>query len=252
MLRSVKETFGYDILATDGAIGSVHDFLFDDSTWVLRYLVVDTGEWLPGRLVLLSPVALGQPQWEGRVLPVSLSREQVRNSPDIRSDKPVSRQYEADLHRYYAWPVYWGGADMAGPPSVGVPPGLAEQSAEAQAQGGGLQAQAPGDPHLRSSKEVAGYDIQARDGAIGHVDDFIADFEAWVIRYLVVDTRNWLPGKKVLLAPDWVRSITWRNASVAVDVERAQVKGSPEYRPEALTREYEATLYDWYGRPKYW
>jgi hypothetical protein len=246
MLRSIKELHGYTVRATDGDIGTVHEFYFDDHTWTIRYLVVDTGGWLSGRPVLLSTLALGQPDWEERVFPVLLTREQVEHSPDIATHKPVSRQMEGDLHAYYGWSPYWRTSMStlgAGAAAVAhVISGTEEGSGE------------PGrDPHLRSTRQVSGYHIQASDGEIGHVEDFIAEDEAWVVRYIVVDTRNWLPGRKVLVAPAWIERVSWAERKVHVDLTRETIKHSPEFDPSApVNREYELRLYDYYGRPKYW
>jgi hypothetical protein len=241
MLRSVKALYGYTIAATDGDIGGVYAFYFDDQAWTIRYLIVDTGTWLPGREVLISPAAVGQPQWEMRRLPVNLTQAQVENSPDIDTDQPVSRQYETALHDYYAWPVYWT-AIPVDPGGLAIPPELAENLATR-----------PGDPHLRSTQEVIGYYIQASDGDLGHVEDFIIDDEDWTIRYMVIDTRNWLPGKKVVVSPEWITEVAWGESKVHVDLTREAIKNSPEYDPvESVNRLYEERLYDFYGRPKYW
>ncbi len=238
MLRSIKELHGYNILATDGEIGHTHTFYFDDLAWIVRYLVVDTGTWLPGRRVLIAPLALGQPDWITHVMPVNLTRDQVENSPPIDLDLPVSRQMEERLHEYYGWPPYWHSGTAA----------LA--AAKAAREG---QKPPPGDPHLRSTREVIGYHIQATDGEIGHVEDFVGDVQDWTLRYMVVDTRNWLPGRKVLVAPTWIERVNWAQEKVHVDLGRETIKNSPEYDPSApINREYEAQLYDYYGRPVYW
>jgi hypothetical protein len=189
MLRSLEELHGYTIRAMDGDIGSVHAFLFDDTTWAIRYLVVNTGAWLPGRQVLIAPLALGQPDWEGQFFPVKLTTEQVRNSPDIDTDKPVSRQQEMLLHTYYDWPTYWTGGNPFMPQAVAAYPGGLPMTEPYE-----LPPEELGDPHLHSARDVIGYYIQARDGQIGHVEDFIVDTDAWAIRYMVVDTVNWWPG----------------------------------------------------------
>jgi hypothetical protein len=246
MLRSVKELHGYVVHATDGDIGRVHEFLFDDQTWDIRYLVCDIGVWLPGRHVLLSPAALERPHYETQMFPVTLTKERVKDSPDIDTDKPVSRQQETALHHYYGWPVYWGAIEPAGgPAAIPVPP-AAVASAE-------MLAGPMGDPHLQSTQDVLDYYIQARDGDLGHVADFIVDDETWTIRYMVIDTRNWWPGKKVLVAPPWITEIDWGEARVHVDMTQTEIKSSPEFDPAApVNREYEERLFDYYGRPKYW
>lgn len=243
MLRSAKELHSYVVHATDGDIGRMEAFLFDELTWDIRYLVCDIGIWLPGRRVLIAPAALGVPHYETRMFPVQLTREQVENSPDIDTDMPVSRQQEVALHRYYGWPVYWGAMAPVG--TAPLPPPVIEMAQDAEAS--------QGDAHLHSTHEVIDYYIEARNGDIGHVDDFIVDDEGWSIRYMAVDTRNWWPGKKVLVAPQWITEIRWGDSRVHVDMTREQIKDSPEFDPAApVNREYEERLFDYYGRPKYW
>jgi uncharacterized protein YrrD len=260
MLRSIDDLHGMTIHATDGDIGTVDQFLFDDEAWTVRYLVVDTGGWLTGRLVLISPIAIGGIDWEGQKLDVALTREQVERSPDIATDEPVSRQKEREYFRYYGYPLYWGGAGLWGagmyPGVLGYPttvPYVPPATAAAAQETIPPAEEEHGDPHLRSTQEVAGYSIQATDDEIGHVEDFIIDDETWAIRYMVVDTRNWWPGKKVLVAPQWITEVSWAESKVYVDLPRETIKNGPEYDPSTLiNREYEARLYDYYGRPAYW
>jgi len=248
MLRSLKEIEGYRLDATDGELGRVKDFYFDDHAWVIRYLVADTGDWLPKRKVLISPEAAGEPDCSGRIVPVSLTTRQVERSPSIDADKPVSRQHEEQLAAYYNWPMYWS---PVGIPAAGMmPPGVVLRKPTEGKPAGGEEG---GDPDLRSVREVIGYNIHAADGEIGHVNDFIADTEGWAIRYLVVDTRNWLPGKKVLLAPSWIERVSWSQRQVQVVPTREAVKGCPEFDPSTpINRQYEERLYDYYGVPRYW
>ena len=253
MIHSTKKLLGYNIRGKDGEIGEVHDFYFDDQEWKIRYLVVDTGKWLPGRKVLLSPSVAGRPDWSDHHLPVALTRKQVETSPPVEKHKTVDRQYEELLTEHYGWPVYWlhssAVPEMAG---VGTAvPGRTYDKPERQLRSEGLVVR--GDPNLRSIREVTGYRIHATDGEIGYTSDFIADTDEWHIRYLVVDTGNWLPGRKVLVAPDWVDSVDWGQRLVNVAMSKRQVEHSPAFEPtDAVNREYEAQLYDYYGRPKYW
>jgi len=258
MLRSIKQIYGYQIRETDDVMGAVKDFYLDDESWTVRYLVVDLGGLLPGRHVLISPEAMGRPDWETMSFPVSLSLAQVKGSPDIDTARPVSRQQEIELRRYYAWPLYWGGfMGPAGPAGSWLSPvdaaAEAERKEEWARRGATAVQERPADIHLRSTKEVTGYHIHAVDGSIGHVDDFIVDDENWALRFLVVDTKNWLPGKKVLMAPLWVDAIDWESRQVRVDLTKEGVRNAPEFDPEApINREYEERLYDYHGRPKYW
>lgn len=248
MLRSAKSLDGYAIRAKDGDIGKVSEFYFDDQTWTIRYLVVNTGNWLDSRPVLIPRAVLGQPNWEGQVFAVALTRDQVEHSPDADTDQPVSRQKEIDLHTYYSVPYYWMAESGMGAF------GMSDDSVfKTEADPEDAAKEEEGNPHLRSMHQVIGYGIRAQDGEIGHVEDFILDDETWSIRYIVVDTRNWLPGKKVLVVPQWIEKIEWAGAMVAVNLERKHIEAGPEFDPSApVNRAYEERLYDYYGQPKYW
>ncbi len=253
MLRNVKDLRGYAIRATDGVIGEVGDLYFDDEDWATRYLVVDTGSWLSGRKVLVSPLAIGHPDWTSRSLPVSLTKAQVENSPDIDTQKPVSRQYEAAYFAYYGYPYYWGGAGIWG---MGAYPGALtteRQFEEGMKTRRAAAKQTPDDCHLRSCSDVIGHHIHATDGDIGHVDDFVMDDHTWAIRYLVVNTSNWWVGHRMLVAPQWIEAVDWSTAKVSVDLTRDAIKGAPPYDGVApFTRAQEQAMYKHYGRTGYW
>jgi sporulation protein YlmC with PRC-barrel domain len=252
MLRNVKDLRGYAIRATDGVIGKVDDFYFDDQDWGIRYLVVETGTWLSGRKVLISPIALGHAGWMGRQLPVALTRAQVERSPDIDTRKPVSRQHEAQYFGYYGYPYYWGGAGLWGMgafPGFLTTQGRIEEHLKAQADAPGV----PDDCHLRSTNAVIGNHISATDGEIGHLEDLLVDDYSWAIRYLVVNTSNWWGGHRVLVAPGWIESVSWSEAKVSVDLTRQAVKDAPPYESTVeLDRQREQAIYEHYDRPGYW
>jgi hypothetical protein len=249
MLRPARDLNGFDIQATDGDIGHVDQLLFDDHKWTVRYLVADTGGWLSGRQVLISPIALRAPDWDGKRLPVALTRLQVENSPDIDTDRPVSRQHEIDYFTYYGWPYYWGGPGIWG---AGTYPGFLVTPStvtlgEAESNG---PAEEQGDPHLHSTRAVTGYQVEARDGSIGHVDDFILDDESWAIRYLVVDAGSWWAGRKVLIPPEWLERVSWPEETVAVDLDRETIRHGPWWEPAVpIDAEYEQRLSGYYGHP---
>lgn len=249
MFRSIKEIKGHALHARDGDIGKVQDFYFDDRHWHIRYLVVETGAWLDSRRVLVAPAAVGGYDLDRKTFPVALTQDQVRHSPGIDTDKPVSRQQEELLHGYYGWPAYW--TPMMGVGDVGMPV-MPLPPPEAQTDGNAPLGKPKGDPHLRSASHTTGYTIEATDGSIGHVDDFLVDDAGWRIRYLVIDTRNWWPGKKVLVAPGWIRDVSWESHSVYLDISREAVKASPAYEgSSSWTSAYAAQLHDHYSRPRY-
>lgn len=248
MLRSTKELTGYALLAKDGEIGRCKDFLFDDDRWAVRYMVADTGTWIPEKKILISPLSLGEPDWASNRFPVHLTKEEVENAPPIDEDKPVSRQHEMTLSQYYGYPYYWVGNSLWGPEAT--PARLKEEVERAERAS---EEEEGGDPHLRSVRAVSGYDISAVDGEIGHVEEFIVEDDTWALRYMVVDTRNWLPGRKVLVSPSWVEDLDWEEEKASVSMTKEQIEASPEYDPRTpINRDYEARLYDFYGRPVYW
>jgi len=246
-----KHVKDFAIHAVDGEMGTVADIYFDDETWAIRYLVVDTGGWLAGRRVLISPVSVVKTDWEAKQLDVALTKHQVENSPTIDTHQPVSRQYEAAFSGYYGYPYYWGGPYLWGP--AFYPAGLADQTSSPAGAIADSVLREPQDSHLRSTEAVTGYDIEAADGEIGHVDGFVMDDEAWAIRYVEVATRNWWPGKKVLVSPAWIERVSWAESKVYVGLSRSAIKDGPEYiESRKITREYENRLYLHYGRPPYW
>lgn len=250
MLTNAKYIKGLAIRATDGELGTVDQLYFDDETWAIRYLTVDTGGWLGGKHVLISPFAVVRTDWPARRLDVALTRKQVEKSPDIDTQRPVSRQQETEYLGYYGYPMYWGGPYLWGSsatPGLGVPIATSGEGAPSSVPKESL------DSHLRSNEAVTGYHIEATDGEVGHVEGFVVDEETWTIRYIEVATRNWWPGKKVLVSPEWIERVSWTDSKVHVAVTREAIKDAPTYvESMPITREYENRLYVGYGRPPYW
>jgi len=249
MLMNAKNLKGLEIRAAEGDIGTVDQFYFDDESWAIRYLAVQTGGWLGGRQVLISPFSIVQWDWRANTLDVALTKKQLENSPGINTHLPVSRQHEAEYNRYYGYPCYWGGPFLWGPALY--PAGLNTLTASRDARADSQSEST--DSHLRSSDAVAGYYIEAADGEIGHLDGFVVDDDAWAIRYLEVATRNWLPGKKVLVSPAWIERVSWPESKIYAGLSRKAIQEAPEYVESIpISREYENRLYAHYGRPPYW
>jgi len=246
-----KHLKDFTIQAMDGDLGTVADLYIDDETWAIRYLIVDTGKWLSGRRVLISPMAVLHLDWDAKRLDVALTKQQVEQSPGIDTHRPVSRQHEAASLGYYGYPYYWLGPSLWGPaffPAVLV--GSTKDSAAAIAER--VSHESP-DSHLRSAEALTGYHIAATDGEIGHVDGFVVDDEDWAVRYLEVATRDWWPGKKVLMSPAWIERVSWTDSTVYVALTREAIKDGPEYiESRPITREYENQLHLHYGRSPYW
>lgn len=250
MLWTASAINGYAIEASNGLLGTVSDLLFEDVGWTIRWLVVDTGNWLPGRKVLLPFSTLGRPDRALRHFPVKLTMQQVKDSPDVDTDQPVSRQIEAHVYNYYGWDPYWGSSFSPISNAMATPfvaPLHLSEGEPRDPVGAGAQLNED-DPHLRSIAAVTGYHIHATDGEIGHVENFLVDDAGWSIRYITVDTRNWWPGERVLITPRSVRGIDWADRLIHLDVNRQKVKDSPPYNP-AITVDgaYEETFLTYYG-----
>ena len=265
MLRPLKELEGFAIGATDGSLGQITDFLFDDEAWVVRYLVVYTGSWLSNRTVLISPIAIGTPSWDDRILRVPMTTEQVRNSPDVDTSKPVSRQYESGYFGYYGYyPYYWGASALWGasdhPSALQPGPVHAKRSVEPQTVAEErarvereIDSHRDDDPHLRSVNAVMHYHIKATDGGIGHVQGLLMEEDTWAVRYLIVDTSNWWVGHTVLISPRWIEGVSWSERTVSINLTREAIKKSPPYDPAgSLQRPEEMNLHNHYRREGYW
>jgi uncharacterized protein YrrD len=246
MLRSLRDLEQFTVSASDGDFGNVVDVFLDDERWVIRYLIVNTGGLFDGRHVLISPISFRKVEWSTKRFHLALTMDQIKESPNVNLDEPVSRQHDSDYRTYPQYPErsgLWGtDANPKSPSIVGPNAVLPDESASNG-----------GDVHLRSAREVRGYHIQGRDDAIGHVEDFIVDDQTWEVRYLMIDTRNWWFGKKVLLAPHWANYVSWEERKVYLDSSRREIKDSPQWTSvKDINREYEERLHSHYGRQAYW
>jgi sporulation protein YlmC with PRC-barrel domain len=249
MLIVASALKGYGIHSSEGRLGSVRDLLIDDTTWKVRWVVVDTGSWLTSRKVLLHPQALGTPDYEREAFSVALTRRQIEDSPSIETDEPVSLQMQNSLYNYYGWAPLWGGSyfgggAMASPISGPAYFGMASERASERFNRSDDQ----GDPHLRSGESIVSYHMEASDGAIGHLENLMVNDENWTIHYLIVDTRNWWPGKHVLISPFAVTNINFSDRQIALNVTSEQVKSSPPWDPVvAIDTYYQQQLHNHYG-----
>ncbi len=235
MLRSIRQLYGKTLGTAEGEIGHVKDFYFNDQYWVVRYVIADTGAWLSGRLVLISPHAFGDVHQDGDCLLVNLTREQIENSPPIDAHKPVSRQYEEEYYRYYGWPFYWEGCGMWG---LGGAPSTYLMPSEEKIDGKDHDRD---DPHLQSTQALNGYHIQTGEGAIGHVTDFMIDDKSWEIRHLVIETGHWLSGKEIAISPEQIDRISYEDSKVFVNVTKEAILETPEYHVPLLGAAYHDT-----------
>jgi uncharacterized protein YrrD len=213
--RALHDITGMRIHATDGDLGHVHDVYFEDGRWLVRYLEVDTRHWLLDRHVLLTPSAVQSIDWEHGRIHVALTREQVRNSPDIDSHKPVSRQRETQVQEYFQWPFQssdrvWERAELAAELHTLM---LETSGREVTAP---LPEQTKDDPHLWSARALSDYGLEGTDGDLGRVDDLLVEEDAWAIRHIVIGARSWLSAKWFLVPVDRIQGISWGAKRVRV------------------------------------
>lgn len=260
MLHTLNDLTGFSINATDGKIGAVKDCYFDDKQWVIRYFIVETGTWLGNRKVLLSPISIKYLNLEEKTIALSITMNQVKNSPQVDTHQPISQQYEIDYLSYYGYPAYWGNAGFWG--AYASPAMIASGSAASLLQRNDdlkiadtfVAAQsAPNDLHLRSCNDTIQYQVQALDGELGHLHGLLVDEDTWAVRYFIVSTGNWWLGHQVLMAPSWIKEINWIDAKISVDMTRQQLKSAPIFDPGVpLSRQKELGIHRHYNRPGYW
>jgi hypothetical protein len=227
VLHLAQKIRGAAVHAIDGEIGTLEDFYFEEDRWAIRYLLVDTGKWLNGRRVLLSPMSV-RGEWDVTNIPLQLTRDQVRNSPRFDPQTSLSHETETKVLGYYGYPYYWGdegvwgsfdnpGALLTAPPSDAAPPHSDSRAIDPESR------------HLRSVNTSTGYHLHAIDGDIGHVDDFLIGEESWRIRYLLVDTSNWIGGRSVLVSSEAVDGVDLQHERLRVGVTRDVIEHSPAF-----------------------
>lgn len=198
MIRNLQDLNGARVIATDGTIGKVADFLFDDRSWTIRYLVVDVRTWMVRHDVVIPVEAITHLDWGNCRFQVELTRDQVRGSPDLDSRKPVTRQQEMAVRKHYGWPNYWRDVGFSSP-------GRGKHD---------FPAASGDDPHLRSTEEIAGYGVWEVNQEVGHIESFIMSDSTWQIGYLGVKTGSWLHHHSMLIPTPWVESISWSDCRV--------------------------------------
>jgi hypothetical protein len=255
MLRNLKEIKGFKIQPAnreEGNIGKVKDIYFDDENWKLRYFVADTGGWLTGRDVLITPHAVQEIDWNDERVLTHLSKTQIEQSPGIETDQPVSRQYEVEYHRYFGYPYYWAGGLYPAAYTAGMLTGNPPPVPPSEVENRGPRKE---DPHLRSMNEVLGYGIRTLDHEeFGRVENLIVEDESWTLRYFQIDTNSFWPGgKKLLIAPEWIEDFNWSDQLLVIHVDRDSIDRSPHYEPsKAITRPFEKQVAESFGKPEYW
>ncbi|MFP4087114.1 MAG: hypothetical protein ACLFUL_10015 [Desulfobacteraceae bacterium] len=250
MLWSTRNLMETVIQAEDDEVGRCKDFLIDDIDWYVRYMVADTHKWLPGRKVLISPIAVGTPDWERKYIPVKMPRSKIESSPPLDSNAPVSRRYERQYFNHFGWAPYWIGPGGWG--AVPYPYLAFEMQQQLTAQ---KKEEDPEKTHLRSLKELTDYTVHAEDEDVGTLHECMVEIPSWAIRYIAVDVSKWyqLKGRKILIIPDCVTDVNWADTRIDIDITQEDIKNCPEYDEEApIERDFEIVLHDYYGWPKYW
>lgn len=249
MLLLQSELRNFTLHAQDGDLGRCRDFLFDDAKWVLRYMEANTGKWLLGRRVLISPISIDEPILESKKIPVKLSKREIEEAPGADTETPISEQFERTYYGYFGYPYYWVGGDVWG--LHGYPGDLLQGAGYYQSTFEPEEEEKIKKSHLRSMREVDGYTIHAVDEEIGHVADFVLDTANWAVRYLVVDIRRWLSGPRVLVSPQWIDRVSWHQKQVYVDVGKQAIATAPKFEMP-ITRDDELAVFTHFSRQPYW
>lgn len=203
---------GFRVMAAEEEVGRVHDCFFDESTWHIRYIVVRTGSWLLGRDVIIVPSHVRVLSLEDEQIATDLTKDELKNSPDVDTEKPISRRREIEYLSYYGMPMYWG--SMPGIPPTGAP-APTEQAPEDRDD----------EPsYLRSAREITGYALQSQEGSAGTIKDVVFSPETWAVSHLLVRTGGWFSGKEIAVATTWVEEIDWSRAIVQVDMPNDRLR----------------------------
>jgi len=248
MLKPISSFLGSSVYAKNTLIGKVEDFYFDDQSWAIRYMIVNTGGWLAGKQVLVSPLGIQSGDSDHRRIELNMSPEQVQHSPSINSEMPVSKQQEAEYYDYFHWPYYWHGAGI-----WGIAPSI--EDALDRPFPIELRSKEIEQPHnhLRDLKEILKYHIRATDRQFGHVNDFMFDDRDWVIRYFVIKSSSWFSTNRTLISTKWIEGIRWEDRVFQVGLHSKKMKGAPQFRPDLpIDRSYENKLHEYYNQPIYW
>ncbi len=250
MIRYTSVLTGAKISASDGELGHVEELYFDDETWTVRYLVIDTAPLFFGKKVLISPFAVTNVDWKEGTVELDLTQQQMKESPEINTTLPVSREKELMLSKHYGWPPYWAGDGLWGfgadPANTMMIMKKIEKERQEKTEAENLE---PGENHLRSSKEVSAYSVQAGDEEVGSVADFAVDEQTWKIRYVLVKTGTLFNQDTTAIASEWIESVNWRNASISVRIDPELIRSAPEIiPPDPIKEEYEKKLHDHYRK----
>jgi len=217
MLRTIEQLVGLEIVGEDGSIGFLEDLFLEPGSWKVRHAVAFAGEWLSGRWILLPIPLLRSVDPARRVLRVAATRERVAAAPAPETDHAVSCLFEKSLYAHY-------GCGPCGLPDEAV----------------GVEA---GRSRLLSAEELKGYRVEARDGDVGRLEDYLVAEEAWDIRYLCVATRRWLPGRKLAAPSAWIRLVNWRHRRIVLRRFRDELRQAPGFAGSGgLSAEYSESL----------
>ncbi len=236
MLRTARTLKNYKLECIDGELGKAKEFHFDTQCWIVRYLIAETGSWLAGRKILISPHAMDSIRREDQHIFIDLNKNQIKDAPLLYNNHPISREFEEENCRYYDWPIYWHSQSFGE-----QQPRLRNRNYDQwnECKHDNIVC----DIRLRSTLEINDFHIQTLDNDIGHIEDFIIDDAAWVIRYLIVSIRSGWPEYRVLIPPQWINRISDTEGKVFVSFNRESFDQMQEYTEESLLNlNYETEL----------
>lgn len=205
---SLKQLLGYKISAIDGEIGKVKEFYFDETSWTVRYIIVETGSLFFGRKVMISTQAIIDAQWETEHFLTNMTIQQIENSPKVDDGKQLTRGQEILLNQHYNWKSYW------------------DASIQKIADGS--------NSYLVHANDLTGYQLIASDGQVGNIKDLIVAKASWKINSIVIDAFKTSPAKEILLSPKWIKEINADRSAAVSDHTTAEIKSNPAYNPERV------------------
>jgi len=201
-LLLARNLYGTSVDASDGRLGNIIDFLFDDQRWHVGHLVLNAGRWLRRRRVTLPYDTIVMKDWSDRhVFIEGLTRQQIRISPATETRVPISLHESLAEVTIMDWDTYLVNTTFTDHPW-----------------------QISDDPHIHNTRDVVGYHVQGSDGPIGYVSDFVINDESWSVSDLVVNMRNWLPGRQILIPTAHIEEVRGANRSMRISLSRKSIR----------------------------
>jgi hypothetical protein len=222
MILGVSDLNAYKLNARDGELGRLHDLSFDEVTWQVRHLVIEGRSGQPG-WILMHPLAVRRWDIQSRSIDLTVTRLQVERRPPVDVDQPLSQRQAERYYRHFGWPAYWPAHGRG--PAESQPPFRPAGSGSSRTSTGDQPADH--DPHLHGARRLLDFEVLARDGHAGRVDDILVDAATWMVRQLAIDARTRWLGKQALVSAEWITEIDWIQGRLQLDLDLDRLGRSP-------------------------